>query len=579
MARKSRVNSNTTKEIVVTRAERIPTAIYARLSVENSGKSEDKDVIKNQIEICKSYVAEYPEFDLVETYIENGHTGTTFDRPQFNRLMEDIKTGKVKCLVVRDLSRFGRDYIETGTYLERIFPNIGLRFISIKERYDSLMVDPTNEALMIPLQNMINALYSKDISRKVSSALKAQMEEGTFKTRNLPYGYMWNEDRTKAIIDEETAPFVKMIFQWKIEGVSHYNIANKLNDLGAVTPEYRKYQTGVKNGEKMEELKDNIWIKSTLYGMFKNPFYVGDSAYGKTINAIYKGVLNERVKDSSEWIWFKDTHPAIITREDFQKVESILLQATADKQQRMAETKKARSKLVDLFIGKLFCAECGAKMYFKKQKSDYSGCKVVKEVWFGAYNCSTSVRRLTPKCTPHYIRQSSLEEKVLSAIQIQVKVALDYEKLLLKLKNSEGERSIRDRQNALISSLNLKLNGVQNKRTRLYEDFTDGILTEEEYTFAKASYDDDFARLNLQLEDAITRRKNFNDAMSSNNKWIQLMKSVSKAKKLTQALIDESIEKVLIHESGDIELLMKYADVYALTSSAVKEIKREEEIA
>jgi DNA invertase Pin-like site-specific DNA recombinase len=123
--------------------------------VENSGKSEQVDVIANQIEICKSYIAERPYLNLIDTYVDNGRTGTVFDRPEFNRLMTDIKSGRVKCLVVRDLSRFGRDYIETGTYLERIFPQIGLRFIAIKELYDSFDTDGSNESLFIPLQNMI----------------------------------------------------------------------------------------------------------------------------------------------------------------------------------------------------------------------------------------------------------------------------------------------------------------------------------------------------------------------------------------------------------------------------------------
>ena len=214
MARKSRKIAAAEPVCEAAPLQIFPTAIYARLSVENSGKSEKVDVITNQIEICKSYISGCPYLDLVDVYVDNGRTGTVFDRPEFNRLITDIKSGRIKCLVVRDLSRFGRDYIETGTYLERIFPQIGLRFIAIKEHYDNFDTDGSNESLMIPLQNMINALYSKDISRKVSTALKAQMEQGTFQKRNLPYGYRWNEDHTNMVIDEETAPYVRLMFQW-----------------------------------------------------------------------------------------------------------------------------------------------------------------------------------------------------------------------------------------------------------------------------------------------------------------------------------------------------------------------------
>ena len=185
MARKSRKQIAVEEPVIESvSSEVFATAIYARLSVENSGKSEKVDVIANQIEICKSYIAERPYLNLIDTYVDNGRTGTVFDRPEFNRLMNDIRTGRIKCLVVRDLSRFGRDYIEAGTYLERVFPQIGLRFIAIKENYDNFDADGSGESLIIPLQNMINTLYSKDISRKVSTALKAQMESGEFKKRN-----------------------------------------------------------------------------------------------------------------------------------------------------------------------------------------------------------------------------------------------------------------------------------------------------------------------------------------------------------------------------------------------------------
>ena len=194
--------------------EKYNCATYLRLS-RSDGDQQESNSIKNQRALLNDYMGKHPELHKFDEYVDDGYSGTNFDRPEFNRLMTDIKSGRIKCLVVRDLSRFGRDYIETGTYLERIFPQIGLRFIAIKEHYDNFDTDSSNESLMIPLQNMINALYSKDISRKVSTALKAQMEQGTFQKRNLPYGYRWNEEHTNMVIDEETAQYVRLMFQWK----------------------------------------------------------------------------------------------------------------------------------------------------------------------------------------------------------------------------------------------------------------------------------------------------------------------------------------------------------------------------
>jgi site-specific DNA recombinase len=567
MARKSRKTTPAVEPVVEAAPLQIfPTAIYARLSVENSGKSENVDVIANQIEISKSYIADRPYLSLVDTYIDNGHTGTVFDRPEFNRLMNDIKSGRIKCLVVRDLSRFGRDYIETGTYLERIFPQIGLRFIAIKENYDNFDTDGSNESLMIPLQNMINALYSKDISRKVSTALKAQMEQGTFQKRNLPYGYRWNEEHTNMVIDEETASYVRLIFQRKIEGYSMPMILDELDRLGAPNTELRKRQNGTRTGDGCS---CKGWHKSTVYGILTNPHYVGDTVLGRSMVAIYKGIKSHNVKDKGEWIVFPNTHQAIISREDFQKVQDIMNAASVARQTKMQKSEEIRATLINLFDGKIFCADCGKRMYFHRKKVD----KRKDGGWYAFYECSTYVGRRYEHCTAHYIRQDRLERDVLAAIQLQVKAALDYDKLLDKLRGSEGEKNIRDKQNALITSLNLKLSGVSKKRTRLYEDFAEGILDEEEYTFAKKSYDEQFADLSRRLDEAVQRRSKFNEAMSVDNKWITLMKSVSTATQLSQELVDESVEMVKIHEDGAVELVMKYGDIYALTIQSIKEVQ------
>ena len=567
MARKSRKVAAAAEPIIeAAPAQIFPTAIYARLSVENSGKSEKVDVITNQIEICKSYIEDRPYLALVDTYIDNGRTGTVFDRPEFNRLMNDIKSGRIKCLVVRDLSRFGRDYIETGTYLERIFPQIGLRFISIKEVYDNFDNDGSNESLMIPLQNMINALYSKDISRKVSTALKAQMEQGTFRKRNLPYGYKWNEEHSNMVIDEDSAKFVRLMFQWKIEGWSIPSILDALDRMGAPNPEARKREVGTRDGDPSNHTG---WYSSTLYCILTNPHYVGDTVLGRSMKAIYKNIPSHNVKDKDEWIVFPDTHEAIVSREDFQKVQDIMNAASEARQTKMQKSEEIRATLVNLFEGKIVCADCGRKMYFHRKRID----KDKRGRWYAYYECSTSVSRRYEHCTSHYTRQDKLEADVLAAIQLQVKAALNYDKLLGKLRGGEGEKSIRDKLNATITSLNLKLGGVSKKRTRLYEDFAEGLLDEEEYTFAKKSYDEQYADLSRRLDEAVQRRSKFSEAMSVDNKWITLMKSVSTAEQLSQDLVDESVELVKVHDDGSVELVMKYGDIYALTLQSIKEVQ------
>ena len=219
MARKSRKAQVQGTPVVEIKKETtaLSTAIYARLSVENSGKDDDGNSLQNQIDVCRDYLDGCPWLRLTEVYSDNGRTGTVFDRPAWNRLMDDVRSGKIQCIVVRDLSRFGRDYVETGNYLEKIFPALGTRFISVKENFDSFTASGSTETLSVSLQNLVNAIYSRDISKKVSTALRAQMETGTFRNRNLPYGYLWNEDKTAYVVDEDAAAVVRQIFEWKLQ--------------------------------------------------------------------------------------------------------------------------------------------------------------------------------------------------------------------------------------------------------------------------------------------------------------------------------------------------------------------------
>lgn len=418
----------------------------------------------------------------------------------------------------------------------------------------------------IPLQNMINALYSKDISRKVSTALKAQMEQGTFRKRNLPYGYRWDEARSNMVIDEEVAQYVRLMFQWKIEGRSIPTILDELDRLGAPNTELRKRQTGTRTGDGCS---CKGWSSSTLYGILTNPHYVGDTVLGRSMKAIYKGIKSHNVKDKDEWIVFPNTHEPIISREDFQKVQDIITAASQARQSKMKQSAAIRATLINLFEGKIICADCGRKMYYHRKKID----KDKRGAWYAFYECSGSVNRRYDPCTTHYIRQDTLEVNVLAAIQLQVKAALDYDRLLDKLRGSEGEKDIRDRLNAQITSLNLKLSGLSKKRTRLYEDYAEGLLDEEEYTFAKKSYDEQYADYSRRLDEAVQRRSKFSEAMSVDNKWITLMKSVSSATQLSKDLVDESVELVKVHENGAVELVMKYGDLYALTVQSIKEVQ------
>ena len=553
-----RVEKKAVPAAAVVKENVFPTAIYVRLSVENSGKDDDGAALENQIEVCKEYVRDCPDLHLVKVYQDNGWTGTVMKRPAFDELMEDVRRGAVRAVVVRDLSRFARNYIETGTYLERIFPRLGVRFISVKEQFDTLKSDGSNESLMIPLQSLINDLYSKDISRKVEAAIHAQMEEGTFGWRQIPYGYRWNEDHSNIVPDEVTASVVRKIFEWTAQGVSKRVITERLDEMNA--PRYFAKDGG----------DGKYWSKSTLYDILMNPAYIGRRVYGRRHSAIYKGIKLERVPEEM-WYVEEDAHEPLVTEELFYAVKEMLRKNSQKRQESMARTAEAREKIVDLFEKKIVCADCGYRMYFHRKRMD---CK--DRHWYAEYYCSSSQIRKHLGCQSHRITQDALNEKVLGAIRIHINIALDYDKLIAKLKESGKADVVRKGLDSKIKRLSSKVKSVQGKRTKLYEDYVSGLLNETEYSYAKEAFEKEFEGLDRELEAMVGKQAEFLEAVSPENKWIRLMESIRSSKELTKELVDAVVEQVKVYGDGSIEIRMKYQDIFELTGRYLGEFQEKE---
>ena len=565
MARKSRKAQAQPVAEVKKETAALPTAIYARLSVENSGKDDDGNSLQNQIAVCEDYLDGCPHLRLTEVYSDNGRTGTVFDRPAWNRLMDDVRTGKIQCIVVRDLSRFGRDYVETGSYLEKIFPALGTRFISVKENFDNFTCGNAMESLSVSLQNLVNAMYSRDISKKVSTALRAQMETGRFRNRNLPYGYLWNGDKTAYVVDEEAAAVVRQIFEWKLREVSVYTIVERLKADGIESPERHKRRAGTRNGGNIQ---GEGWCPSTIRGILQNRAYIGEMVCGKSETALYKG-LKKHVTETDKWIVVPDAHPPIVSVSDFEAVERQMREDSAHRETAMEWSADIRAGMIDLFAGKIFCADCGKRMYYKRQR--ICGCKNV--TFRGVYDCSTHVRRGHATCFNHFIRQDALNEKVFNAIRDQLQVALDYEKLLLAMRGGSGEASVREKHKAAVASVKLRLNALKKKRAGLYESYVEGILNEEEYAFAKQTYEEQYEALNRLLDEAVERRERFLASISPDNKWLTMMRGAAGMTGLTQELVDAIIEKVLVYGGGRIEVVFNYNDVFYAMLECVEQIK------
>ena len=567
MARKSRKNVNQKVDATIVTASYTMTGIYVRLSIENSGKDDDGDSIENQTSICKEYVEEHPDLKLYDIYEDNGKKGTNFDRPEFKRLMDDIRAGKVKCVLVKDLSRFGRDYIEAGEYLEKIFPFLGVRFISITDGYDSLTAGDAEGALMIPLKNMINDVYAKDISRKIITSFRARQEKGEYLPAFPPYGYVKSKTRAyRYEVDEEVAPYIRMIFEWKATGVSHSEICKRLNDMGAVTPARRKVELGIWHAEKY---KHTIWHGRTIIDIMKNATYTGTLVYGRMPKSLYQGIKCHRAKPD-EWRCIPDAHEAIVSQELFDTVQKIFDERSERMQKKWAESKQVRDKIVNLFVKRIYCGDCGKRMRFVKGNNALRD----KNFYYTNYVCGGYLDSGYRNCTRHSIRYQDVVDAVFAAMQVQMEYALNQEKMMHKLRGTAKERNLIDQYVAKVNYLTQELKKVNSRREGLFESFAEGILDEADYQYAKKSYDEEYASLEKQLSEAKSRKKELDGVLTANNEWLQAMHKVEDATELDQDLVNALVKKVLIYEDDRVEVEFKFREQKDVFDRIFREMKK-----
>lgn len=296
MARKKRVHASPMRPEI--QGALWVAGLYGRLSVLDNGKV-DGEPIESQIAIIEQYVAGHPELKIVERYIDNGYTGTNFDRPNWERMMADVKSGRINCIIVKDLSRLGRNYIETGRFLERICPKLGIRFISVNDNYDTAEIKSQDE-FAASLKNIVNDYYAKDISLKSGSALKAKRQRGEYIGSYAPHGYLKDpSNKNHLIINPETAPVIQQIYQWRAEGLGYGTITRMLNERGIPSPGRYRFEHGIvtNNNKKGSSL---LWNRHALTDILRNIVYIGHLAQGKCTASLARGIPVHRTPES-EW--------------------------------------------------------------------------------------------------------------------------------------------------------------------------------------------------------------------------------------------------------------------------------------
>ena len=526
---------------------------YYRLSRDDGDKIES-DSIVNQKALVKEFLKVNPDIQIHEEKVDDGYTGVNFKRPAFISMMEDIKAGKVNCVIVKDLSRFGRNYIESGRYIEKIFPYLGVRFISITDNIDSISsLDSTTE-LMIPFKNLMNDAYCRDISIKVRSHLDIKRKNGQFIGSFAPYGYIKSpENKNQLIVDEQTANVVRRIFDWKLEGMSGGRIADKLNELGVPTP----YQYKQMNGEKFycgyQKHTEMRWSAATVNHILRNEVYTGVLIQGKTYSPNYK-VRKRMKKKESEWIRCENNHEPIITKEDFQLIREMFLTDT-----RVSPEEEA----LYLFSGLVKCGWCGGNM--TRKTVTVNGKKYVYLV------CAENKKKNNCK-NNKAISIQKFEEVIRKVINLHIEKVFDMNNMLNAVKITPFNRYVLGKMNGIILEKEKDIEKKNNYIKTAYGDYVDGILSKREYDELKEFFQESIQNLHKEIQAIKQEKKQQEKNQGERTGWIKEFLEYRGFQKLSRKLLLKLVEEIRIYDKDRIEVIFKFQSEYEEICKYLEEV-------
>lgn len=539
-------------------------AIYARLSVEDNGKNSDS--IESQIEYLEDYIASDPTMRKAAVFIDNGFTGTNFMRPEFQRMIDAARLGDINCVVVKDLSRLGRNYVETGEFLEKVCPFLGLRFIAVNDNYDS-EATTNNSQLAASLSNIINDFYAKDISRKVFSALKTKMEKGEYIGAWEKYGYLKDPDnKNRLIVNPETAPVVQQIFLWRSEGMSYMGINKKLNEMDIPSPGQYKADRGIvtNNNQKKRRI---LWNKHIVTDILKDITYIGHMAQRKTTQVLHKGVPFSRVNEE-DWVVVHNTHEPIIEQELFDKVQEIN-RATAERAKANSGKYDHLPKEKNIYGAKLVCADCGARIKLHRSFN------TKKDKVYFTFNCPTYGEHGNTGCSSRVKRKAELDEAVFQSIRAQMDVFMDTAyiiKSLLAQKQAINKGAARKKTKA---SLNAKIKSIRSSISTLYVDLKDGLLTDEEYLMQKEKYQAQIVELEHTLGELNRDETDTEETLIGTKKWAAIAEEYSDATELTEGMLNACVELIKVHADGSLEITFNYMQEFKELLETTERLKKE----
>ena len=513
----------------------INTAIYMRLSRDDDNYG-DSVSIETQRTILTQFARENG-FHVVDEYVDDGWSGTNFERPSFQKMMDDIESGRVNCIITKDLSRFGREHVMMDYYLEYYFPEKKVRYIAVSDGED------TEKGLsdFVPFKNLFNEWFAKDTSRKIKTSMNAKFRAGEHTCAYAPIGYKKNPDiKNKLMIDEETRWIVKKIFELALLGNGASKIMKLLIADRVPTPSYLNYKRfGTFSNIYADAPEEKAWewnigqVKSIL----KDETYIGNSVHYRQTKASFKS--KRRVyRDRSEWLTVEGTHEPIISKSDFDNVQGQLASRRREK----------KDFTTQVFAGLLKCSGCGWALTYATHKR--------KDGTYGYYKCGKYSMYGKGYCSNHHIHYDTLYAYVLSRLQYWSKQAhTDEEKLLKKLLNAGDRESgaIRKKQENDLKRAEKRRAELDNLFTRLYEDWVAGRITEYNFNMLSAKYQDEQAQLDEQLNGLKAKLNETRQTSTDAEKWISYIRETAYPTELTAPLLNTLIEKIVVHDAVKVE--------------------------
>ena len=516
--------------------------LYLRLS-RDDGDKEESNSITGQRELLRDYISQHPELREYAVRVDDGFSGSTFERPSFQKMIEDVRAGRTDCIIVKDLSRFGRNYLDVGEYIEKIFPFLGVRFIAVNDHYDSLGDKKSSDDLIIPFKNLINEAYCRDISVKIRSQLEIKRKNGQFLGSFAAFGYLKDpQNKNRLIVDEYAADIVRDIFRWKLEGVSPQDIADALNKLGVLSPMEYKRSLGMKYTTSFKTNSKALWSAGTVIRILKNPIYTGVLVQGKETTPSYK--VHKRItKDQSEWVVTEDSHEAIISKIDFDSVQKVL---------KLDTRRSPDGETVGLFSGMVFCGDCGASMVRKTVPA--GGRKYVY------YVCSA--HKQEKSCSPHRMRDTVLEDIVLDSLKQHIREVVDMSELLSMTDTAPLRTARAQKVQRQLDKKHEEYEKLQKLLMSLYENLTDGIIDREEYKRLKQNFTLRAEETEKQM-DAL--RDNLSDIQNQGaaNDWMEEFSKRQGLTELDRSVVVALIDKILIHANDVVEIVYRWQDEFS----------------